>query len=267
MLTENSWRRLRVGTVARSVLAVDFDFTGRQEAAFRHFAEVSDIDQEIWQVTQPPESTGELVPAARYLDFWAESPAGVAGDVDAVLGYCVGCAFLPELARRIARTQQRPPALVLFDPEPMVAASLYQDFKKTIDVMSILSAQEKQRLLTEAGRICENSGSFTTAATEITSLYEETVGTAFTRLGMDESLQSEFTDMFRSYVSYLAAASELAAETQAGWQAGIALTSRQSSPGARHASREIRFPVSAAELLRDVRVTDAVFDLLEEIRG
>jgi hypothetical protein len=257
---------LRVGTVTRSALVVDFDFTGRQEAGFRHFAEVSDIDQEIWQVTQPAGSTRDLISAEQYLNFWANLPGEMPRSVDAVFGYCAGCSFLPELVRRIARTQDRPPALLLFAPEPIAVTSLYQDFRKTVDAMSILSAQEKRQLLIEAGKICDNAvNSFATAARDVISLYEEAVYTAFARLSLDESLQTEFAEIFRSYVSYLAAASELSPED--GWQSGIALTSRQSNPGAKHASREISFPVAASDLLRDPRVADAVFDLLDEIRG
>lgn len=61
----DSWRILQAGTIARTVLVVDFHFTSRPEANFGQFAEVSDFDHEIWQTTQPRESVHALVPAER----------------------------------------------------------------------------------------------------------------------------------------------------------------------------------------------------------
>jgi hypothetical protein len=255
----NSWRRLRAGTVNRSVLAVDFDLTGRPEANFGNFAEVSDLDHEIWQTVAPRNSAQDLLSVREYLDFWA---SGVSGQVDAIMGYCVGCVFLPALADRLEQAHGRRPALLLFDPQPVVVANLYQDFGKIVELMSVLSGPEKQRLRTEGGRICEAAaGDFPAAAAEMVDLYDNAIGVAFTRLNLDDAMRTEFTEMFRSYASYLTAASRLSAES--GWGTGTALTSQGSSPGAKSAHTEICFPVRSTDLLRDPRVADAVFDLLD----
>jgi hypothetical protein len=129
--------------------------------------------------------------------------------------------------------------------------------------MSILTTEEKQQLSTEANQVCQAAGSnFSAAATQVVKLYEEAVGTAFDRLELDTALGEEFAQVFRSYVSYLTAGSQLSPEE--GWQLGIALTSQGSSPGARHALKEINFPVRSGDLLRDPRVADAVFQCLAE---
>jgi hypothetical protein len=252
-----------VGNTDKTVLAVDFDFTGRPEANFGHFAAVSRLNQAVWQTAQPPDSTRDLVPIDGYLDFWGALPGDVDGPVDAIMGYCVGCSFVPALSARIAETQDRPPELILFDPEPVVIASLYQDFARTVELMSILEPDEKEQLSAEAGKVRAAVGDdFPAAATQVTKLYEEAVGTAFVRLGLDQDLSEEFTQVFRSYVSYLTAGWQLSPEE--GWQRGIALTSQGSSPGAKYAHKSVTFPVRAGELLRDPRVAAAVSQFLTD---
>ncbi|TDV49753.1 hypothetical protein [Actinophytocola oryzae] len=259
MRQSDSWRRVRVGTVERSVLAVDFDFTGRPEANFGDFAEVSDLDHALWQTVAPRDSARDLLPANEYLDFWA---AGVGGRVDAVMGYCVGCVFLPALADRIESACGRRPELVLFDPQPVSVADLHRDFGRIVELITTLSGPERQRLLIEGGNVCDAAGDdFPKAATQIVGLYDDAISAAFTRLALDNAMRAEFTEMFRSYVSYLAAAARLSADVD--WAAGTALTSQGSSAGAKSARTEICFPVRPADLLRDARVADAVFDLLD----
>ncbi|WP_215545432.1 hypothetical protein [Amycolatopsis sp. CA-230715] len=244
----------------KAVLVVDFDFTGRPEANFGHFLELLELDRGIWQTTQPPAAAREPVPAERYLDFWSQLPEAATGRVQALLGYCVGGAFLPALADRLEQAQDEPIDLVLFDPEPVTVASLHDDFRKTVDLMSALSADEKTDLVANAREICVPEAEFTSAARKVSDLYRDAVGTAFARLGLDESLSEEFVQVFQSYVSYLAAAAELS--PQDGWGRGVALTSRESSPGAVHAAEELNFLVRPGDLLGDPRVAEAVSRIL-----
>lgn len=107
----------------------------------------------------------------------------------------------------------------------------------------------KQSLLAGASGVCDAAVDFRTAAAGIIDLHEEAVDTAFTHLTLDEQLRAEFTQVFRSYVSYLTAAPELS--LMDGWRTGVALTSQGSSPGTKHALKEILFPVRSPDLLRD----------------
>ncbi|MBB5907977.1 hypothetical protein [Actinoalloteichus hymeniacidonis] len=242
------------------MLAVDFDSAVRPIAGFGQLVELMDFNRAFWHSRQPPSSTRDRLSAEEYLDHWAEVPHG-GGNIDAVLGYCVGCVFAPALVERIEQVQGHRPELLLFDPEPAVVSSLYQDFRETVESVSILSGAEREQLVIEAGKACLDAGDdFDAAAAQVIELYEAAVSTAFARLSLDPVLIGEFTQVFRSYVSYLSAAAELSPED--GWQSGIALTARGSSPGARHARKELSFPVGSADLLRDRRVAETVFDLL-----
>jgi hypothetical protein len=261
MRRTTSWRRLRGGTADHFVLAVDFDFTGRPEANFGNLAATADLDHEVWQTVVPPESARELLPAADYLDFWADLPAGAAGHVDAIMGYCVGCLFLPALADRVELLQGRRPDLLLFDPQPSTVAGMYQDFRKIVAPMNVLSEQEKHRVLLAGAQICDSGGDFLVVATAMADLYRDAVDTASARLSLDDAVRVDLFEMFHSYAAYLTAASQLPAED--GRRTGTALTSLGVRSGAGSTGTELRFPVRAPDLLRDPRVADTVFDLLE----
>ncbi|GAB3888156.1 hypothetical protein GCM10029964_055350 [Kibdelosporangium lantanae] len=235
---------------------IDFDFTGRPEANFGHFVDLLETDREIWRTRQPPTAAQSLVPATDYLDFWAQLPTSK--QVQALMGYCAGGSFVPALAERIEQTQGHPVDVILFDPEVVTVTSLYEDFQRAVDIISVLSAQEKAQVHT--GTQNTRATDFAAAARKVIHLYRESMATAFTRLGLDESLGAEFVQMFNSYVSYLAAAAELTPEE--GWRTGVALTSRRPGLGAHQAAKEITFPVDPDDLLRDPRVADSVSQLL-----
>jgi len=96
----------------------------------------------------------------------------------------------------------------------------------------------------------------------VIKLYEAAAGTAFDRLGLDEDTTEDLLGLFRSYVSYLAAAWQLKPEE--GWATAVALTSEQSSPGAPHALREQSFPIGTEKMLDNELVTEAMHRFLDE---
>ncbi|MGH3758440.1 hypothetical protein [Actinophytocola sp.] len=256
----SSWRRIGEGSADRMILAVDFDSTARPEAGFRTFAGLAKFAGEIWLTTQPDAAEREFLSAEAYLDFWSARPEG---RIEALVGFCVGCVFLPALADAIEQAQGSRPALLLIDPEPVVTASIYRDFKNTVEAMGILSEDERAAAVAEAQSVCETAGDdFDSAAVGVVKLYETTAGTAFDRLGLDEETSEDLLGLFRSYVSYLHAAAALKPEQ--GWAACVALTSAQSSPGAPHAASERSFPIGTEHMLADERVAEAARDVFEE---
>ncbi|MFG2844711.1 hypothetical protein ACGF12_16285 [Kitasatospora sp. NPDC048296] len=259
MTAQPAWRRIGDGEGGRTVLAVDYDATGRPEATFDELAAHPALaGLTLWHAVQPETGPGATACAEDYLRAWQRPP--VDGPVEAVLGYCVGGVFTGELADRLAERQGFRPQVLLFDPEPVDDGSVLRDFLKTLDTMTILSEPERAeyRAKAEAARAA-GGADFGAAAAGITAVYEAAAGEAFERLGLDEEESEDLLDLFRSYVRYLTAAREM---TEPGWAAATALTSAGSSPGAPHAREELGFDTTTAALLEDDRVAEAVARLL-----
>ncbi|WP_412077695.1 hypothetical protein ACLF6K_25395 [Streptomyces xanthophaeus] len=267
-MSTGSWRRIGEGDPRRTVLAVDFDSTARPEAGFRRLAPLLPAGREIWLTGQPDAAERQLLDAEAYLGWWRERPEGARGHVDTVMGYCVGGVFASALADEIGRQQGTRPALLLFDPEPVEAMSLYRDLRKAVGAMTVLSEEERTGYVTEALTVCEaltaseNVDDFRATALQVVKVYESAAGLAFDRLGLDEETADDLMGMFRSYLSYLSAARELSPEE--GWATALALTSARSSPGAPLALRERSFPLGTEELLDSQDVAQAVHRFLEE---
>ncbi|MFF8282108.1 hypothetical protein ACF06W_05210 [Streptomyces albus] len=245
----NNWAKIGDGPEEETVLAVDFDVTGRLEANFRDLVGLLSEPVAVWQTVPPAESYRRMLTTEDYLASWREYPEKGRKPVGTVLGYCVGSVFAAELVDEIERTQGSRPRILLFDPEMPNTLSLYRDFGKVTEMMSVLSAEEKQQLLARAEEVrAEHGEEFDTVSARLIELYEEAGGAAFERLGLDEDLGAELLGLFRAYVSYLAAARKL--DPSRGWSEATAITSAGSSTGARQAVKELRFEASHDELLR-----------------
>ncbi|MER6301350.1 hypothetical protein ABT247_17535 [Kitasatospora sp. NPDC001539] len=256
-----AWRRIGGGEGGRTVLAVDYDATGRPEASFDQLAAHPALaGLSLWHAVQPETGPGATARAEDYLRAWQRPPA-TDGPVEAVLGYCVGGVFAGELADRLAEQQGFRPRVLLFDPEPVDDGSVLRDFLKTLDTMTILSTAERaeHRARAEAAHAAAGAD-FAAAAAGITAVYEAAAGEAFERLGLDEEESEDLLDLFRAYVRYLTAARDLSPEP--GWATATALTSAGSSPGAPHAREELGFETTTAALLEDDGVARAVARLL-----
>lgn len=273
MNSSGSWRRISQGDPHGKILAVDFDTSARPEAGFKQLAARLVPHREIWLTTQPDAADRELLPAAEYLRHWQDQPGEPGGQVTVIMGYCVGGVFAAALADRIGHQQGSRPALLLFDPEPVVIASLHRDFATAVSAMSILAEQERADWIAEAGAACAaddraasdipaSTSAFDTAARQVIKLYEAAAGRAFDQLGLDPETSEDLLAVYRSYVSYLSAAQQL--DPAGGWAEAAALTSANSSPGARCAAAEQCFGVSTAELLDTGDVAAAASRFLAE---
>jgi hypothetical protein len=259
-MSTDSWRRISPGHPERIALAVDFDSTARPEAGFPRLAALLEPPAELWLTVQPPAADTALVTVEDYLRWWRGRPAG---RVDAVLGYCVGCVFAPALADAIAVDQGRRPAVLLVDPELVVTDSLHRELTKAVATLTTLSQTERAGSVAESRTICDSGGDVDATTTSLIKLYEVAASTAFGRLGLDEDTTDEIVSMFRSYLSYLAAAWRLAPEE--GWHRAVAFTSAESSPGAPSALRERRFPVGTERMLDNPAVAVAVRQFLDSL--
>ncbi|MDV6263912.1 hypothetical protein [Rhodococcoides yunnanense] len=249
----NAWRKIGENSSEAVILAVDFDSAARPEARFPAFAARVRPAAELWLTAQPDNAEREFLTAQTYLEFWAKRPPG---RVEALVGFCVGCVFLPALADQIERIQGSRPALLLIDPERVVTSSILRDFSNTVGGMAVLTDAEREAAISEARSLCDSAGDdFASAATGVVKLYEATAGIAFDRLGLDDETSEDLMGLFRSYVSYLLAAHTLIPKPTRA--AGVALTSAQFRSGAMHATSERSFPVGTESMLDDERVAEA----------
>ncbi|MET7990811.1 hypothetical protein ABZU76_07855 [Amycolatopsis sp. NPDC005232] len=258
-MSGDGWLRIGTGTGEHVALAVDFESSGRPEAGFGDLAKLLP-DVELWLTVSPPGQPGRALSAEDYFTWWADWPMNSA-PIASVFGFCAGSVFAPELAARIERVQGRCPAVVLFDPERPGLPNLHRDFDRAVAMASLLTAEEADELRAGAQRVREERwDDFTAASAELVELYEQAGSTAFARSGIDKDLAGELLGMFRSYVSYLVAGYELTSDI--AWANAVAVTSTGSRSGARHAARELSFPVPHDDLLRYPGVAGAVREIL-----
>ncbi|MFJ7996520.1 hypothetical protein ACIQ7D_05055 [Streptomyces sp. NPDC096310] len=253
------------------VLAVDFATTGRREATFAELAGLLPGSLDLRQAVPPPgvpTAGGEDDRARHHLHWWAgQVPYGPAArPVRAVLGYCAGSVFASRLADIVERRQGARPVLLLFDPEVPGVASLDRDIRLAVAGMDGVSDEERAELRHGIDRIRDVTGDdFDKAAEAYVALYREAYATALARMGVGGHFAEQLTRLFRSYTGYLAAARHLGPGP--GWASATSLLSTGRTGG--RTGREIRFPVSQEDLLRDPGVIRTAYELIspKEIPG
>ncbi|MFF7082608.1 hypothetical protein [Streptomyces lavendulae] len=276
MLQNDAWKVLSAGDRSGLVLAVDFDVTGRPEARFSDLAPRLKTDAGIWESLPPAAGTEAGMTGEAYLDRWHHGLDGQLPEVRAVFGYCVGGVYAAELAARIGRVQQRSPLVVLFDPEPATAPTLYWQFHKVMEFMRSVATDEEVTRAQEAGRLAESGATDLGALSErLVDLFRQTGEVAFARAGLDEIRRAELFATFSSFMTYLSAAGRF--DALARWSSAVAITSASPTSGLNGirthlaadeqelVAREIRVQVEHAELLRSDEVASVVNDLLLEI--
>ncbi|MCP2170200.1 hypothetical protein [Goodfellowiella coeruleoviolacea] len=266
----NSWRVLTESDREEVVLAVDYAATGRPEAAFTDLAAHLDGGYEIWETVQPPLGGETGMTGADYVARWADEVRGTGRPVRAVFGFCAGGVFAGALADRVAAWQPSAPRLVLFDPEAPTEATLYYQFHKVVDSLSTLLDPEQAAAAQQAGQHAWQSGQgVAEVGAELVGIFERVGRDAFARAGLDAEYGEEWVATYRSFVSYLVAASHLG-RTPA-WATATAVSSATPTSGlnavdpaarAGAVAEEVRFAVTHADLLGHPEVARTVAGLL-----
>nr|AFV71307.1 PyrG2 [Streptomyces rugosporus] len=263
-----TWKTLAdAGTEAPLVLAVDFDITGRPEARFSDLVANMGVDLRVWETVPPPAGT----PDSAYVDHWAGQLEETRPQVHALMGFCAGSVYAAALAERAASWQERPPLLVLFDPELSTSDTLLWQFEKITGYMSPMLPEEQ---IAEARRIgrqaYEEAGDVSTLRDRLIELLGEYGHPALAKLGLDQRRRDELFDAFRTFIDYLAAAGSIDPLRQ--WREAVAFNSGTPLSGldAMRAAemnvivaKELDFDVDHGAMLADPRLAAAVADLLK----
>jgi hypothetical protein len=264
-----AWRPLAVGSnTASTLLAVDFDATGRQEARFSDMLPELGGDLTVLETVPDPAAST----AADLVEHWARPHEEARTQVRAVLGYCAGAVYAAPLAERVASWQADAPALLLFDPEISEQRSFLWQFYKTVGIMSsTLSEQEVAAARHSAQQACERTADLETLALELAGLVRDIGDPALARAGLSAPRRDELFTVFGSFLRYLAMASKIDPLDQ--WRRAVAFSSTSPLSGMRamrangrfvEVAREIETDVEHDRLLADQKVAAAVRQLLDD---
>lgn len=272
MSESSAWKNLSKGGNSADprgiVLAVDFDTTGRPEARFADLVGNLGSEFAVWETVPPPATAPATGSGAGYLEHWLRHRPE--GPVHALLGFCGGAIYAAELAAEIGRKQGTEPLLVLFDPELSTQQTLIWQFHKVIGFLSAVLSEEQIAEAREVGQKAhERISDVMDLKDELLRLMREFGEPALEAAGLDEIRREELFTVFESFLSYLAAASQL--DPLPRWRDAVAYSSTSPlsglnamrSAGLRiQVGREIRWETDHGTMLADKELASAVTDLL-----
>ncbi|MFB7945425.1 hypothetical protein ACFC6L_10925 [Kitasatospora phosalacinea] len=267
-MRSNSWNVLSGNGNPATILASDFPATGRTVAGFGDLVARLGTTADAWETAPPSTGSEAAMSGADYLARWLPDTTG--GPVRTVLGFCVGSVFAAGLAAEIARHQDEPPRLVLFDPERPDPDLLHRHYHELIGGLApLLSAPEVDEARQAGKRARHEHDGMRPLAAALCGLFREYGEPAFRRTGLDAERGAEVVATFASFLGYLVAAADLDPRPQ--WAGATALSSATPHSGlnplppeerAGLVAREISFDLPHTELLRDEEVARTVARLL-----
>jgi hypothetical protein len=252
------------------VLGVDFPVTKRREAGFADLAAKIGPKYSFLQTRLPAWQASQPASGAAHVDQWVDDIRD--RPVTAVLGYRVGSVYAAAIAEGLIRWQ-RPPRVILFDPQLAGIGLLCQELHREIGVISsLLSDDEIERAGKLAAGIAESDpGDVAGTAAAVTGIYREVSSAAFERAGLGSAYCSTSSAPFESYISLISAACQI--DPSRAWKRSAAILSSDyaSLPGSPSLTgdtsgpigRSIPLGVSHADLLCSDCVAEAVLGLLE----
>jgi len=263
-MTDVRWRRVQDGSDSRAIIAVDFG-PGRREAGFADLA--GGLGAEF-TILEPivDSADGDLLSrtAAEHIAQWTSDLREQKLQVAGVLGYCAGASLACALAADLAEQDEQAPPIVLLDPRAIDPPALYANFESAVESFAdvtepdeMASVRAAVREATEADPTLKDPKAMVTT---IAAAYERVVNGAGELLGMDEELTGQFTEHFRSYLSYLALAAQTGIARSVPENA-VVLISAGFTPPAGWDAQQV-FPVSREDLLSDPAVAAAVARIL-----
>ncbi|NUT41652.1 MAG: hypothetical protein HOV86_16865 [Thermoactinospora sp.] len=267
-----AWTTLKESDSSDLVLCIDFTGTGRAEAGFSELVARVDIDATFWHVEPPGVAPGSGIDGRQYLASWLEPVTASGKTVRAVMGYCVGAVYAGELADRLAGTQERPPALILFDPEPTSLANIYFQFGKVFEILSSILSQQDVAVTQEArDRLLHQEGvTIESYAEQLYATFSQVAHNAFARAGLDMEYAEEMLGTFSAFLSFMSLADQF--DPWDSWKRAVVVSSSSQLNGLKKArasgiepqvAEELEFERPHADLFRSEEIARAVTKVLE----
>jgi hypothetical protein len=225
---ESAWSVIAEPASNALVLGVDFPAAGRHEAGFEDLvagvgAGWSGLG--VLQTSPPPVRLADRPTGDSYTEHWMHAGDWEKYEVKAVLGYCVGSVYAGKVAERLAEIHGRMPQILLFDAQLADLQLLESEMHKMIGQAGpVLTAEEAEQGRKQAGEIvAAPSIKMADAAGQMVDLYRGMASSAFRRIGLSESRCEEMVLLFESYMTWLAASSEV--DPGKAWEGAIGFTS------------------------------------------
>lgn len=250
------------------VVAVDYSATGRSTGSFVDLGRLLAGPVQLW-LTDPPVPGGDRT-GDGIVERWVDEAAALEHDVVAVLGFCTGAVYATEIARRLAATQARTPALLLLEPEGATDGSLIEQFDRVLaGKLSAVVPEDRRRLLVAEAHELAAVHSGAALADRLAGSVRLHGRNALVELGTGERMADELCTAIAGYLGYLGGAVELGVPD--GWATSETVRCAGADPdpagppGPVPPGREHRVPVAYPDLLRSPRTAAAVDDWLARV--
>lgn len=269
MASSPAWTQLTTTSTDQIVLCSDFTATGRSVATFTDLAGATGLPASFFETAAPrPGAEAGLGPDG-YVRWWTDELPAPDAEVVAVTGFCVGAVFAAPIYAAVCARQATPPLLLLFDPERPSPQLLLRHFRELLlGMRQYLNTAE----LAAVDGHCQEaplSASMAELASWLADRFTKIATTALQRIGLDAEYSGEVAATFRSFITYLAAASGI--DPTAEWQGATAFSSMDPHSGlnplppserAAAVATEHRFDLHHTTLLSDPAVAEQVCGVL-----
>ncbi|WP_405115077.1 hypothetical protein OG559_11640 [Micromonospora sp. NBC_01405] len=257
------WHTLKVGTGGEVLLVVDF--SAEASRAVAGFDDFVPLLPDRYTVRAPSraawaDNTDSPVEPDAQFAAWLATADDFGPEVVAVLGYCAGCRLAAALAGRIATST--PPALIFFDPLPVVPQTLSYEFVKAVTPLAPGLGQDvvdgaAERALSQA----ESATSLDELARWLSTSYADLASRGCAELGIETEFAEQLISRLAEYLRYLTIAA--ATPSTPGPMPALVLQSREPVPAALHEYADARrLDVPRAELLGSREAADLVTQVL-----
>jgi hypothetical protein len=265
-----AWTKLTDSNPNQILLCSDFTATGRSVATFADLAAATGLAASFFETAPPRPGAEAGLGSDGYVQRWAGELPVAGAEVVAVTGFCVGAVFAAPIYHAVCAQQATEPLLLLFDPERPSPQLLLRHFRELLlGMRQYLNAAELAAVDGHCQQAPVSSASMTELASWLADRFTTIATAALQRIGLDAEYSGEVAATFRSFISYLAAASGI--DPTAAWQQATAFSSADPHSGlnslapadrAAAVAIEHRFDLHHTTLLSDPAVAERVCGLL-----
>lgn len=269
-ISSSAYSEIKQGKSGLLTIAIDFMATGRLEAGFQDLIPNTRLDDTVWH-TLPMLAHEGCNLGGSYIDRWGAEVDAADLPVRAILGYCAGSIFAPALSERISNRHDGAPKVIVFDPELPDARSMLWNYHKLVgSLSSVLPEGDIEQAQAAGLEAIEQCKGMPDLADRLIALFSEIGQSAFAHMGLDSRRRSELISTYRSFQSYLVAASEMFHEEI--WSTSIVISSGSPDNGLNRlgervrasAAKEYTFDTTHNDLLRGKDVARLVDALLAD---
>lgn len=269
-MTPQAHAVLRTSAGGELVVAADFGTSGRPSATFGDLVANLTADRTIWETLPPPYGPDAALTAAQHIERWMADIVGSGLSVTAVIGFCSGSVYAAALADALS-ARQPAPRLLLIDPDLAQRRMVIEHYERFVRarLSAVATPGEVDAAAVAGRRVDAGAASAVELAAGLDTLCRTIMAPTLIRGGLGARRSRELSEVFASYLYWLAAGSDVDPRTT--WRRGTALNSQTEGfglhafPAEQRATlfrRVIDFDLPHLELMRSPCVAQTVDDWL-----